>query len=213
MQHLVIIGAGEFGRELYWHAQQSIGYGERFDIKGFIDDDYTPDYEKHKNLQKPLLSSINDYNIEEDDVFICAVGSVNGREATVTKMQQKGANFLTLIHKTSIVQGSVTLGAGVFLGPYTVLGDSATIGNHVMINTHSAVGHDVSIGDFTCIMSYCDVTGCSIIGRKVFLASGVRMAPSTKIDDGVYAGIGSVIIRHIKENSKVFGNPARKIDV
>lgn len=213
MKHLVIIGAGELGRELYWHAQEAFGYNVEFDIKGFIDDDYDTQASKYQSLRKPLLSSIDDYTIEPDDVFICAIGSVNGREATVNKIKSKGGQFTSIRHKTSIIQGNVEIGEGLFMGPFTIIGDGARIGNHVMINTHSAVGHDVDIGDYTCIMSYVDVTGCSTIGRKVFLASGCRMTPSTKIGDGAYIGIGSVILRKVKPGVKVFGNPAKAVDI
>lgn len=213
MKHLVIIGAGELGRELYWHAQESLGYGVDFDVKGFIDDDYDVAGDKSRKLPKPLLSSIDNYGIESDDVFICAIGSVNGREKTVEKVKRKGGRFISLIHKTTIIQGNVQLGEGVFFGPFTIAGDHAKIGNHVMINTHSAVGHDVIIEDYVCIMSYVDVTGCSHIGEKAFLASGVRMTPSAKIGKSAYVGIGSVVIKKVREGTKVFGNPARPVDI
>lgn len=213
MKQLVIIGAGELGRELYWHAQEAFGYNSEFVVKGFIDDDYAPENEKYKTLGKPLLSSVEDYDIEPDDVFVCAIGSVNGREATVEKIKSRGGQFMTVRHKTSIIQGNVEVGEGLFMGPFTIIGDGAKIGNHVMINTHSAIGHDVAIGDYTCIMSYVDVTGCSHIGRKVFLASGCRMTPSTKIGDGAYIGIGSVVLRKVRPGVKVFGNPAKVVDI
>ena len=38
MKQLVIIGAGGMGRCTYCIAEQSIGYGEDFQIKGFLDD-------------------------------------------------------------------------------------------------------------------------------------------------------------------------------
>ena len=41
MKKLIIIGAGGMGRSLYNMAVGSLGYGEEFDIKGFIDDDTT----------------------------------------------------------------------------------------------------------------------------------------------------------------------------
>ena len=56
MKHLVIIGAGELGREMYWHAKESVGFETEFDIKGYIDDDYDPSAEKYRHLQKPLLA-------------------------------------------------------------------------------------------------------------------------------------------------------------
>ena len=213
MKHLVIIGAGELGRELYWHAHESIGFNTKFDIKGYIDDDYYPESERYVNLQLPLLSSIDNYIIEKDDVFICAVGTVNGREATVEKIKAKGGEFLTIINRTSLIQGNVHIGEGVFIGPYTVIGDSVTINDHVMLNTHSSIGHDAVLGEYTCVMSYVDITGCCQIGRKVFLASGCHMTPSSKIGEGAYVGIGSVVLRRVKPNTKVFGNPAKNIDI
>ncbi len=213
MKHLVIIGAGELGRELYWHAHESIGFGETFGIKGYIDDDFEPEAERYKKLQLPLISSIDDYAIQKDDAFICAIGSVNGRETTVEKIKAKGGEFFTIINRTALIQGNDHIGEGVFIGPYTVIGDSVTINDHVMLNTHSSIGHDSVLGEYTCVMSYVDITGCCQIGRKVFLASGCRMTPSTKIGDEAYVGIGSVVLRKVKSGTKVFGNPAKAVDV
>lgn len=213
MKHLVIVGAGELGRELYWHAHESLGFETEFDIKGYLDDDFAPSSDRYIHLQKPLISSIDDYEPEHDDVFICAVGSANGREAVVKKIKAKGGRFITLIHRTSLIQGNVSIGEGVFIGPYTVIGDSAVLNDHVMLNTHSSIGHDAVLGEYTCVMSYVDITGRCLIGRKVFLASGCRMTPSTKIGDGAYVGIGSVVLRRVKAGAKVFGNPARAVDI
>ncbi len=213
MKHLIIAGAGEFGRELYWHARMSKGYHETFDIKGYIDSDMNPESEKYKELQKPLLNSIEAYEIQKDDVFICAVGSITGRVKVVSQLTGKGAEFFSLIHKTSVVQGSKSIGTGVFIGPFAVIGDNVKIGNHVMLNTHSSIGHDAVIGDYTCVMSYVDITGCCRIGERVFLGSGCRMVPSTVICRDAYVGIGSVVLRRVKEGTKVFGNPAKVYNI
>ena len=37
MKHLVIVGAGGFGREMFGAAREAIGFGNEFDIKGFLD--------------------------------------------------------------------------------------------------------------------------------------------------------------------------------
>lgn len=213
MRHLIIIGAGELGRELYWHAHESIGFETEFNIKGYVDDDFNPSSDRYVLLQKPLISSVDNYVVKEDDVFICAIGSVNGRKAAVEKIKSKGGKFISLINRTSLIQGNVNIGKGVFIGPYTVIGDGALLSDHVMLNTHSSIGHDAVLGEYTCVMSYVDITGCCWIGREVFLASGCRMTPSTKIGDGAYVGIGSVVLRRVKAGTKVFGNPARVVDI
>lgn len=213
MKHLVIIGAGAFGRELYWHIQGSIGYGTEFEVKGYIVDDYDPTAKEYMKLQKPLLCSVDEYQVMQDDVFICAIGSVDGRESTISRIKEKGGEFISIIHKTALIHGTVHIGKGVFIGPYTVIGDNVTIKDHVMLNTHSSIGHDAILNEFTCVMSYVDITGYCLIGKKVFLASGCRMTPSTRIGDGAYVGIGSVVLRKVKPRTKVFGNPAKVVDI
>lgn len=212
MKHLVIIGAGEFGRELYWHAQLSKGYGTEFEIKGYIDDAELCS-EKFQKIQKPLLGSIDGYKIEKEDVFICAIGTPIGRETVISKMTEKGAKFANLIHNTSIIQGQVSIGKGVFIGPYTVIGDNVSIDDHVMLNTHSAIGHDAVVNKYACIMSYVDITGCCHIGEGAFLGSGCRMVPGTRIGSHSYIGIGSVVLKRVGNGKKVFGNPAQIYEI
>lgn len=213
MKHLIIIGAGAFGRELYWHVQDSLGFGEDFDVKGYIVDDYNPQAEEYQQLQKPLLSSVDEYKIDKDDVFICAIGSAAGRESTTKRIESRGGKFIPVIHKTALIHGTVKMGDGVFVGPYAVVGDNVTLKDHVMLNTHSAVGHDAVLEKYVCVMSYVDITGYCHIGEKAFLASGCRMTPSTKIGEGAYVGIGSVVLRKVKPGVKVFGNPAKVVDI
>ena len=213
MEHLVIIGAGNFGRELFYHCEMSLGFGIDFDIKGYIDDSYDATVEKYRKLKAPWLGRIVDYKIEKNDVFICAIGDGFGREVVTKQIEDRGGKFINIINRTSIIQGEIEIGKGVFFGPYTVVGSDAKIGNHVMLNTHSSIGHDAIVGDYTCAMSYVDVTGWCVIGKRVFLASGCRMTPKTKIGDDAYVGIGSVVLRRVKPNTKVFGNPAKTVDI
>ena len=214
MKNLVIIGAGEFGRELYWHSQNSRGYGKSFSVKGYIDDVMYagPSSEKYAHVPLPLLNSIKNYRPEHDDIFICAIGSPSGREAVVNIMLERGAEFMTLVHNTSRVADTAKIGTGAFLGPYTCVGPETSVGDHVMLNTHTAVGHDAVIGRCSCLMSFVDVTGRTEIGEKVFMGSGSRTAPGAKIGSCSYVGLGSVILKRVRENSKVFGNPAVPLD-
>ena len=215
MKHLVIVGAGEFGRELYWHSQFSRGYGTEFDLKGYIDDVMAknPSDTRYKNVPLPLLSSIDEYKIEQNDIFICAMGTPCARETVIAKMREKGAEFMNMIHNTSLIQGHTELGKGIFMGPYTVIGDSVSIGDHVMLNTHSSIGHDAIIKDFTCIMSYVDITGGCRVEQSAFLGSGCRLVPGSQIGRNAYVGIGSVVLRRVKDGQKVFGNPAKAYEI
>ena len=216
MKKLVIIGAGAFGRELFYHAKQTDAYTMGlFELKGYIDDVMyqNPDAEEYKNVPLPLLSSIDKYQPESDDVFICAVGNPNGRKLVADKILSRGGGFFTIKHKTSIVAETAKIGEGVFLGPYTCIGPDTFIGDHVMFNSYSGAGHDASVGNYSCIMSHVDITGRTKIGERVFMGSGSRTVPGAKIGSGAYVGLGSVVLRKVRENTKVFGNPAVVVDI
>ena len=72
MKNLIIIGARGFGREYCNSLKLYENYGKEFIIKGFLDDkvealDVFSGY-------PPILSSVEEYEIEEDDIFTCALG-------------------------------------------------------------------------------------------------------------------------------------------
>ncbi|MDD4586758.1 MAG: hypothetical protein PHH79_09095, partial [Aminobacterium colombiense] len=100
MKHLVIIGAGGMGRSIYCIAKGCIGYNTDFDIKGFIDDDISS-LDSFNNYP-PVLSSIKDYKIKEDDVFTCSIGDVETKINICRQLINRGATFYTLIHKNSL---------------------------------------------------------------------------------------------------------------
>ena len=212
MKNLIIIGTGGFARELYWTAKESIGYESDYLIKGFIDGDIkSPDTEYIK-LPLPLLGDINNYVIEENDVFIIAIGTPSVREKLSIILKEKKGNLINIIHKSAILQGHSDLGTGIIICAYTVIGSDVHIGDSVVINTASTVGHDSFIDDYTCLMAHVDITGFSRIGRKVYFGSGSRVLPHAKIDDNSFIGAGSVVLRHVKTGVKVFGVPAMPVE-
>ena len=88
VKKLVIIGAGELGREMFYHARMSEGYMTHFELKGYVDDVMyaNPDAPEYAHVPLPLLNSIDNYQPESDDVFICAIGKPEGRRAVVNKL-------------------------------------------------------------------------------------------------------------------------------
>lgn len=109
MKHLIIIGVGGFARELYWHAQESLGYSSDWNLKGFLDGDVKLNDDEYKKLQLPVLGNINDYKIEDEDVFICAVAEPNIKVKLVGRILERGGKFINLIHKTARIHGTVKM--------------------------------------------------------------------------------------------------------
>lgn len=209
MKNIVIVGAGGFGREVFNHAEDCIRVGADWKIKGFIDDNLKA-LDNYDYPQK-VIGTIKEYIPEENDFFICAIGSPKTKKIVVGALLQRGAKFEKLIHPSVKIGRNVKIGKGVVLCPNVTLTCDISIGNYAMVNCTSGCGHDSVIGDYCTISSYCDVTGFCKLGEGVFFASHVCMRPSSKVGDWTRVGINSCVIMNIKAGISAFGNPAVRI--
>ena len=211
MKHLIICGAGAFARELYWHAMDSVGYGAEWDLKGFLDGPVRIDESDFAKLKLPMLGVYTEYKPKPDDVFTCAIGTPSKRKDMIDTVLSNGGQFINVIHKTAIIQGSAKLGTGLVLCPFTYINDNAVVGDYVMINTMSGLGHDVQIGDYSCLMGHVELCGFVKVGTEVYFGGGARVLPGGKVGDGAFVGSGSVVLKKVRAGVKVFGNPAVEI--
>ena len=95
MKDLLIIGARCFGREVYDLAMDCIDAGADFVVKGFLDD--KKDALDGLGEYPPIVSSVEDYEIQPDDVFICGLGTPEWRKVYTEKILAKGGVFISLI--------------------------------------------------------------------------------------------------------------------
>lgn len=210
MKHLIVIGIGGFPRELYDHSKGSIGFGTEWDFKGFLDGDKkAPDWE-YERLPMPLLGDIFSYEIEEDDVFIVAVGAPHIKKRLVEIIEKRGGKFISVIHKSAIIQERAKIGQGVILTPGACVNSWVTVGDHVS-SLGASIGHDTIIGDYCSLMGRVSICGRVKIGKLVYIGTGAVVLPDARIDDEAYVGANSLVLKRVKAGDKVFGVPAISI--
>lgn len=207
MNNLVIIAAGGCGREVLQWAKDINEQSPRWNIKGFLDDNLEA-LNKLK-CDVPILGTIDGYEIQSDDEFLCCIGNSHIRKKVVEKLKAKGAVFTTLIHPNAVVADSCTLGEGVIIYPFVLISDNAMIGDGCIINMHSSVAHDSVLGEYCTISAHCDITGMCKLGDRVFMGSTSNMVPGTKVGNDVYICAGSTVMARIRDGMKVLGNPAK----
>lgn len=209
MKHLIIIGAGGYAREVYNFALNSKGYNSDYDIKGLLD----PDEHSLDQFEgyPPILGDEITYSFCEDDIFITAIGDNLLRKKIVSIVESKGGHFATLIHNTAIVNSNVKIGSGSIIQPYAYVGADTKIGNHTYIQNCNVIGHDVVIGN------YCRID-CNVVfvgGTKA--EDYVTVHTNTVINHKVIVGENSIVgacsfvIRKVKPNTTVIGNPAKTL--
>ncbi len=210
MKSLIIIGARGFGREIVDISKHCIGYGSDFIIKGFLDDnkDVLNGFENYP----PILSSVEDYHLVEGDVFITALGSIKWAEFYVNLIFEKGGEFINLIHKNAVIRQNVKLGKGIIIGAGSLISTDVHIADFTQIMSYCVIGHDVKIGMFCRLGDFVFLGGFTVINNRTFVAVRSTVLANIKIGENVTVGASSVVIRNIRDNISVFGNPAKKID-
>lgn len=210
MKRLIIIGAGNIGKIVCEYAKLMKEYKTKWDIAGYLefaDKEVMPD-----EAYPAIIGTIEDYQPQADDVFICSYASVEEREKSITIMESKGAQFVNIIHPTANILSTNKLGVGNFIGAFTTLSVNSTIGNHCVIQDHCNIGHDSIIGDYSHLYVGNIVCGINTLGKSATVFTGSVIYPKLKVGDGASIGAGSVVMRSVKPGTTVMGNPAKKLE-
>jgi len=209
MKKLIIVGASGFGREIAQWVEDINTVKAEWNILGFIDDN--PNALEGCHCDHQIIGSIKEWQPKDDEFFACAIAIPSVKYAVVMSLLERGAKFATLIHPTALVNKYAQIGEGVIMTPRSSATADTKIGNYVSV-LGPGIGHDATVGDFSTLSGRCSINGHVQVGKMVYIACGVSVAPSKKIGDGAYVGIGSVVISNVKAGTKVFGNPAKKVE-
>ena len=205
-KNIIIVSAGSYSREVYSFVVDCIDAGASWRVKGFLDD--RPNILDDFPCPVNILDSVENYIIEPNDLFICAIGEPSSKKKYVEYLKSKGASFANLVHPTAVVGKNVSLGEGVVLTPYSILTASLSIGNFVSIGTMTVCSHHNQIGDWCHLSGHCSLAGGVKVGEGVFVGCSATFVPGVNIGQWAYIGAGSVVLKRVREHTKVFGNPA-----
>lgn len=210
MKNLVIIGAGAYGREVYSLAIQCEGFNKNFVIKGFINDDFhaLDNFEGYPFI----ISDIQNYTIDKDDVFACAIGSVESKKIICNLILSKGGEFINLIHPSVLINQNSKIGKGVIIFLNTNISNDCIIGDFVTIQGYVGLGHDTKIGGWSHVNAFTFTGGFVNIGTEVTINTRATILPGIKVNNNAVVGACSLVIKNVKENTTVFGVPAKKIE-
>ena len=209
MKQLIIVGASGFGRELLQWCKDVQKVKKEWEIAGFIDDnlqaldDYECDYK--------VIGTIDGWQPAQDQVFALAIADPKTKEKVVSKLESRGAEFISIIHPDARIGDFNKLGKGLVLYPNARITVNVTIGDFVTVLDNTSIGHDANIGDYTTISASCGINGHVQVGRFGYFGCNASTIPSIKIGDECHIGVGSMVVNNIKSGMHVFGNPAKRI--
>lgn len=212
MKQLIIIGASGFGREIAEMVQILPEYDKTISLKGFLvhKKEYLNSLDQY-DYYPPILGTTDDYQIEKDDFFICALGDVNVKREVVMKLLHRNAVFFTLIHPAARVSKYAHIGRGTIVEANATIGTGANIGDFCLIQTNSIIAHDNCVGNFSRIDCNSVCVGNVEIGESVTIHTSAVINHGVKVGNHAVVGALSFVIRKVGEHTTVYGNPAKKL--
>lgn len=157
----------------------------------------------------PALGSEDEYEPQDDDYFIVALGEPKIRRKIAQKLAKKNARFFNVIHPTAFIAETATIGSGVIIAPACYIAARVTLEDHVVLHATSQVGHDSRLGAYSVLCPYSALSGFCDVGDTCFLGTGAVMAPNTNLGRfSKIAGGAFQVQKSIEGGSIVFGNPS-----
>jgi len=216
---LAILGAGGFGREMYWHVK-----GADPDAHIVFVDDAT---EAHVLVMgDAAVRVVQDWRFDavqfeggclgaaRVEEFVIGVGGPQLKRTLVQKALASGLRPApTVVHPRALIQASdCELGLGGVVTPGCVITTNVSVGDFVVLNLNTSVGHDCVIGDYVTCNPGCQISGNVTIGEGASLGTGTVVREGITIAPGVVTGAQACVVKDVMEpDVTVVGVPARKL--
>lgn len=210
MKDLVIIGAGDFGREIANVVERINAFGDEqeWNLIGFIDDNES--IQDHIIDGYPVLGTIQYLNGSTKEVFaICSLGVSKTRRKVIGKIVNPLVKFATLIDPDARVYRDAEVGAGSIICGGSILAINTKIGKHVIVNLNCSLGHDDIIKDYCVVNPGVNVSGKVVVGPCSDLGTGAKVIQGLTIGPEVTVGAGGVVVRDLLEPGTYVGIPVK----
>ena len=208
MYNIVIVGAGGFGREIYLWSKDSLPQNQ-YKIKGFLDDN--ANILDNYSIEVGIIGNLDHYEVQNQDRFLFAIGDISIKKQLITKLKEKGAKFLTLIHPTAMVTNTAKIGEGIVICPFCFVSNNAQLDDFVLMNAYSSCGHDTKVGKYCILSPYATLNGFVVLKDEVFLGTHATVIAYKKVGYQSKVSANSVVMRDVPPNRIVFGVPGKAI--
>jgi len=199
-----IFGSSGFAKEVYCICKRL-----KYNIEAFVDEN---------NEKEPRflcgIPLINENECNYDLPAIIAVGNPKIKEKIRNKLININdkTNFITLIDPSAnLLSDTIKIGTGCIICAGVIITCDVTLGNFVHVNLNSTIGHDSNIGDFTTMAPLVGISGRTKIGKRVYFGTTASCHEEIEITDDVIIGMGTTVIKNIKEKGTYIGVPEKRI--
>nr|MBQ4455197.1 hypothetical protein [Clostridia bacterium] len=203
MKSIVIVGAGDLGREIVWLIEDINKVKPTYVILGFLDDDEEKvgkEFFGYKVLGK--LGQLEELRKKTPLTAVLAIQQGSIRKKIVEE-HSDFSHWESIIHPSAVVAVSSSIGTGSILFPQVTVSVGTRLGRFGLYYIRSTVCNDCNIGDYVSIMSGTIVLEDVEVGDECFLSAGSCIHPQVKIGKRSHIGIKATVKADCGENSQI----------
>jgi sugar O-acyltransferase (sialic acid O-acetyltransferase NeuD family) len=172
-------------------------------IEGIFDDKLKVD----DFLSIPVLRPPESFFFYDKNLFI-SIGNNFDRRKIANKIL---ANYVVVIHPTSIIASHVFIQEGSVVMAGAILNTNVRVGSHCIINSGSVIEHDCVLENFVHVSPNASLAGNVLVGEGTHVGIGASIIQGVIIGKWAIIGAGSVVLNDVPDYAVIVGNPGRVI--
>lgn len=208
MKDILIIGASDLAKELFYLIQEINERKKEFRCIGFSD--ANPKMAGTKLCGLPVIAEEELYTGKVKASFIFGMADPKTKIKILAALPA-ASTFATLIHPSIAGSHNLEIGTGSIITQNVFIGPDTSIGQHVLVNIGAIIGHDVEIGDFALVCPGCHISGRVSIGQAAIIGTGASIMPGLSIGERSRVALGSAVLTNVAADALVIGVPAKKV--
>ena len=184
MKNIVIIGAGDLGKELVWLIEDINKKQPTYLILGFLDDDFQKEtYSFYGYKVLGGTEKLEELNAKTPFSAVMAIRDGSVRKKIVETHPGFDA-WETIIHPTAVIASSVKTGKGCIFFPQVTVSVDTYLGNFGLFYIHSTICNDCWIGNYTSVMANASVSEHAEVAGETLIPANTTIEPNTKHKKG-----------------------------
>lgn len=184
MKNIVIIGAGDLGKELVWLIEDINKRQPTYLILGFLDDDLNKDtYSFYGYRVLGGTDRLEELNRKMPFSAVLAIRDGSVRRKLVED-HPGFDNWETIIHPTAVIASSTKIGKGCIFFPQVTVSVDTYLGNFGLLYIHSTVCNDCWIGNYVSIMANASISEHVEIAGQSLIPANSSIEPHIKQGKG-----------------------------
>ena len=203
MKNIVIIGAGDLGKEVVWLIEDINRHYPNYVILGFLDDDESKiggEFYGYKVLGKS--KKLEEINNRTQCSVVIAIQEGKIRKKIVNE-HPNFKEWESIVHPTAVIASTSPVGRGSVVFPQVTVSVDSKLGDFNLYYIHSTICNDCKIGDYVSIMSGASISERAIIGDECFLAAGSTVYPHKKLGKAVRVGVEATASKDYGDEAEV----------